>query len=293
MLNQFAPFSSERLVHINAYILSRLRRIKRSAYVLMQTFPAHSGAVCTAIKEAAALFSDSAMLHDIRQKSAADFVTQVDVCVQEFLKERLHEIAPGIQFMGEEQSNAHLDFQQPLWILDPVDGTTNLIHDFRYSAISLALANQGEVAMAWVYNPYSQTLFSAEKGKGAYANATRIHVTRTARLSDSLIAVGTTPGCREHADDSFARMRRVFDHCHDIRRLGSAALELCDVASGRMDGFFEAHLKPWDFAAGLLIVAEAGGTVRRPDGTIISLQVGGPILATNGIITDELLALLA
>ena len=142
-----------------------------------------------------------------------------------------------------------------------MDGTTNLIHDFQHSVISLAYQEAGEVQFGIVYNPFSRELFSGKKGSGAFLNDRRISVSNVRSLSQSLISIGTAPGCRKDADRAFARMRRIYDRCQDIRRVGTAALELAYVACGRLDGFYEGHLHIWDYGAGKLLVEEAGGIV--------------------------------
>lgn len=203
----------------------------------------------------------------IREKGRTDYVTEVDIRVQRQIFEALKELDPAAQFLGEEKENEGIDREGSIWILDPVDGTTNLIHDFRHSTISLAYAKGGKVRFGVVYDPFHEECFTAELGNGAFLNGRPVQVSRKEKMGDCLIAIGTSPGCREHADENFARMRRVYDRCQDIRRIGSAALELSYVACGRLDGFYEENLKIWDYAAGSLLVKEAGGTVAadRPD----------------------------
>lgn len=236
-----------------------------------------------AVQEAGACLSDPAAVHSIRTKGeTADYVTNVDLAVQELLRERLAALAPDVQFMGEEQDNTGLDWSRPCWILDPVDGTTNLIHNFRHSAVSLALSEAGQILFGVVYNPYSGECFTARRGQGAFCNGSPIRVSSADRLEDSLLSVGTVPGRRELADTAFRQMRALYDTCQDVRRTGCASLDLCWVACGRLDGYVELSLQPWDYAAGMLIVAEAGGRVTAPDGSPLSLCQGGPLLASNG-----------
>ena len=197
----------------------------------------------------------------ISEKSKTDYVTEVDIRVQKIIFEKLSQLDSSIQFLGEEKDNQEIDMNGKIWILDPVDGTTNLIHDFQHSVISLAYAEAGEIQFGIVYNPFSHEFFRAGKGQGAFLNEEQIFVSKASSLSQSLISIGTAPGCREDADRAFARMRRIYDRCQDVRRIGSAALELAYVACGRLEGFYEGHLKLWDYAAGKLLVEEAGGTV--------------------------------
>ncbi len=161
--------------------------------------------------------------------------------------------------MGEEQDNSSVEPDRLTWILDPVDGTTNLIHGFRHSAISLALAEGEQVLFGVVYDPFSEELFTAQLGHGAFCNHKPIHVSDVQTLSDSLCSVGTNPGSREQADAAFRRMRAIYDCCHDIRRIGAASIELCYVACGRLTDTWSTVSGHGIFAAGKLILEEAGG----------------------------------
>ena len=192
------------------------------------TDPLAEGAV-QAVLEAGELLADPAAVRSIRAKSETDYVTNVDLAVQEFLRERLAALAPDVQFMGEEQDNSALDLTRPCWILDPVDGTTNLIHQFQHSAISLALAEGGQIVFGVVYNPYTEECFTARRGGGAFRNGVSIQVSAVSRLADSLLSTGTVPGRRELADTAFRQMRALYDRCQDIRRTGCASLELCEA----------------------------------------------------------------
>ena len=253
--------------------------------------PLAEGAV-QAVLEAGELLTDPAAVQSIRSKGETDYVTNVDVAVQAFLRERLVALAPDVQFMGEEQDNTGLDWSRPCWILDPVDGTTNLIHQFQHSAISLALAEGGQIVFGVVYNPYTEECFAACRGGGALRNGVPIHVSDVSRLEDSLLSTGTVPGRRELADAAFRQMRALYDRCQDVRRTGCASLDLCWVACGRLDGYVELSLQPWDYAAGMRIAAEAGGKVTAPDGSPLSLREGGPLLASNGRLHSALQAIL-
>lgn len=244
------------------------------------------------VKEAALLFKDDTAAAHITEKGVSDYVTEVDTSVQKFLYEKLTALYPDIQLMGEEKDNSDIDFSRPVWILDPVDGTTNLIHRFPGSSISLGLAADHTLVAGIVYNPYHDELFFATKGGGAFLNGQPIHVRSSKTLSESLISCGTAPYWHEHADKVFDIIKRVFLHSHDIRRIGSAAIELSYVACGRLDAFFEMLLKPWDFAAGQVILTEAGGKLTDYDGNEIAPDKAVPVVATNGWIHEELLALI-
>lgn len=242
------------------------------------------------VRETRSIALDSCSAHDITVKGAADFVTKVDYGVQEFLRHRLREMYPDIQFMSEEKDNSGIDMSGRVWILDPIDGTTNLIHDYRMSAVSLGLLENGVPVAGVVYNPFSDELFSAENGGGAFLNGSPICVSRAGTLSQSLISVGTSPYYKELADENFEVIKRLFVSSEDIRRCGSAAMDLCYTACGRIDGYFERRLKPWDHAAGTAILREAGGCVTDINGGEPSYTAPSDIAASNGRIHRELIS---
>ena len=233
------------------------------------------------VRETKTIVLDPEAAHRITVKGKADYVTQVDFSVQAYLKQRLLALAPQAGFLAEEQENP--DYSgKPAWILDPIDGTTNLIHDYRMSAVSLAFYDGREVVFGAVYNPFTEELFTAEKGKGAFLNGKLIRCTGTQAIGSCLAAIGTAPYDKEEAAQNFERFQKVFLACQDIRRSGSAALDLCHVACGRIDAYFERHLKPWDYAAGLLLVREAGGCVTDWQGKALDVTRRNDVLATNG-----------
>ena len=207
-------------------------------------------------------FMDARSAGEISSKGDVDFVTSVDVRVQSEIREALWRAFPQIQFMGEEQDNSGVDFSGAVWILDPVDGTTNLIHRFRHSAVSLALSFKRRLELGIVYDPYADELFLATRGGGAFLNGEPIHVSGAQTMKECLVSVGTAPYYHDIADENFDLIKRVFLDSQDIRRIGSAAIDLAYVACGRTDAFFERNLKPWDYAAGALLVQEAGAGSR-------------------------------
>ena len=229
------------------------------------------------------------MVLDVKEKGIADYVTQVDITVQNFLKEELFILVPDIRFLGEETGLQNMNADS-FGILDPVDRTTNLMHDYQHSVVSLALCQQDEIVMGIVYDPFREDIFYAMKGKGSFLNGQPIHVSNVGKLSDTMIGMGTAK--RELADENFARLRRVFGQCQDIRRIGSAALELAYTACGRQGGYFEIYLNPWDYAAGMLLIQEAGGKVTDFMGGDLNPRKGGSVVGTNGYIHTELLQLL-
>ena len=212
----------------------------------------------------------------------ANFVTTIDEGVQAYLLSALEELCPEAVSIGEEKINDALT-DAPTWIVDPVDGTTNLIHDYRASAVSIALLKDREPVVGAVYNPYTDEFFYAEKGKGATLNGREIHVS-SFPLNKALVAFGTSPYDAELARISLDLAHAFLLSAADIRRGGSAALDLAHLACGRHDVFFELNLKPWDYAAGALLVREAGGTFEMPRSENgVDFSKNTTILATNGV----------
>ena len=219
-----------------------------------------------------------------------NFVTKYDVAVQEFLFNELGKAFPEAEFVGEEGEN-DFSIDGLRFIIDPIDGTTNFMQDYRCSCISVALCTGNDVIAGVVYNPYTDEIFSAEKGKGAFLNGERINVSERP-LSDGLALFGTSPYHPENTDETFALLRKVFDFSRDIRRSGSAAYDICMVACGRCEVFFEKCLQPWDIAAGTLILKEAGGTVSNYDGKEISFSAPNDVIFANPKAYDEFMTLL-
>lgn len=206
------------------------------------------------------LLSADDIQRKIHQKEGkGNFVTDYDSRVQEILERSLLELIPGAAFLGEEDQMDHTDISKGYaFIVDPIDGTANFTRGYNASCISVGLALDGYPILGVVYNPYQKETFHAIKGKGAYLNGEQIHASdRT--LAEGLILFGTAPYHAELTRKSFETAYRYMSHAQDLRRSGSAALDLCMVASGRAEFFFELELCPWDYAAGALIVEEAGG----------------------------------
>ncbi len=228
--------------------------------------------VISIVKDMRKYFMDTEKSQQITFKGDIDFATEADFSVQKEVQERLLAAWPDIQFMGEEKDNSGIDFTGAVWILDPVDGTTNLVHRFGQSCVSLALSVNSVLELGVVYNPFTDELFHAVRGKGAFLNGKPIHVSAAARMKEALISVGTAPYYHELADQNFQRMKRIFLDCQDIRRLGSAALDLCYVACGRTDAYYEPNINPWDYGAGALMVMEAGGCVTDFEGGAVPMD---------------------
>ncbi|MBQ8038882.1 MAG: inositol monophosphatase, partial [Lachnospiraceae bacterium] len=167
------------------------------------------------VREVAKLFADRAAAGKIREKGAYDYVTAVDEAVQHFMQKKLGELYRHFQFMGEEKDNSAIDMNGFVWVLDPVDGTTNLVHDYRNSAISLALMSNKEVILGIVYNPFSDEMYYAQKGKGSFLNGRKIHVSDAKTMEESLISIGTSPYFKEEAEENFKMFSQIFKDCQD------------------------------------------------------------------------------
>ncbi len=241
------------------------------------------------LRQCKPIVMDRRAAHQVTEKGLSDYVTEVDFHVQAFLGRELHQRWPEVQLLAEEQPPEALDFTRPCGILDPIDGTANLIHDYQESSISLALWDGEALVFGAVYNPFTDELFHAAKGQGAYLNGNPIHVSNRPDLIHSLMIVGTCPYHKERAEETCGMIRRMFERSEDIRRGGSAALEICKVACGRADGFVELGLKPWDYAGGTAILLEAGGAATDLEGAPLPMYLPSVCVVSNGIIHDEVL----
>jgi Archaeal fructose-1,6-bisphosphatase and related enzymes of inositol monophosphatase family len=229
----------------------------------------------------------------IIQKGAGNYVTQVDFQVQNFLVDKIRRMSPASNIITEESASNQFNLEKTTWILDPVDGTTNLMRGYRPSAISLALFARQKPVFGVVYNPFADEMFTAYTGQGAFLNNQTIKASKNLDLQECLIAFGTTPYQRERAAETFRITERIFMRCLEIRRSGSAALDIVHVACGRLDGFYEYNLQPWDYAAGMIILAEAGGRTTTWQGNPLGVLAPSSVLATNGLIHQEMLNLIS
>ncbi len=230
----------------------------------------------------------------VKKKSGdADFVTIYDEGVQAKLIDGLLKIFPDAHFFAEEKENFAEDTENGLcFVIDPIDGTTNFIHNLGASAVSVALLCDGELVFGAVYDPYRKELFTAFKGGGAYMNGNKISVSAR-ELDTSVIAFGTTPYKKnEYSEKGFDIARKVFCSSADIRRSGSAALDMAYVACGKLDGFFECVLSPWDYAAGALLIEEAGGSATDFYGNMLEFAEPSSVLCSNNVIHNKLIALI-
>ena len=216
-----------------------------------------------------------------------DVVTNYDRMVQENLERKLREIMPDAGFLGEEGLKTSSSCQDgSFFIIDPIDGTMNFSRGYQRSCISVALAREGQVVYGVVYDPYHEEMFCAERGKGAWVNGRPIRVSdRT--LQQGLVMFGSTPYYREMSEKTFAVAKVLFDHSLDLRRTGSAAIDLCALAAGKAEVFYEVLLSPWDYAAAGLILQEAGGMMEAMEGGPVSLTERSSVLAANRASWDQ------
>ncbi len=220
-------------------------------------------------------------------KGAVNLVTEMDLLSEKIIVTEIRKLYPNHSILAEEKTHRQKD--SPFrWIIDPLDGTTNYAHGYPIFCVSIGLEKDGEIILGVVYDPSRNELFVAEKGKGAHLNGRRIHVSPTLNLSQSLLATGFPYDLRESPVNNFDHFQNFSMRVHAVRRTGSAALDLCYVAAGRFDGFWEMKLGPWDMAAGSLVVREAGGKVTDFLGHPIHLD-GKQVLASNGKIHGEMI----
>lgn len=236
---------------------------------------------------------DPASAGDVIVKNRNDFVTAADLGVQRRLKKVLGARYPAFRFMGEEDSDHTICEETPTFILDPIDGTTNYIFSYGLSAVSLALVHHGKPEIGAVYNPHNDELFFAERSKGATLNGKPIGVLQASSPAEAIAAVGTMPYHKELADELFAIAHRLYSECIDIRRSGSAALDICYTAAGRVGLYCERGLKVWDYAAASLILEEAGGRITDYKGDAIPFCGGSDVAASNGALHTYLLDVLS
>lgn len=245
-----------------------------------------------AARIAGGILNDWSEKFTVSEKGPADLVTEADVASQKAIYEFLHSRFPDHGFLGEEnllQSPGESGYR---WVIDPLDGTSNYVHRFPYYAVSIGLQQRGEVVAGVIYDPTRDEMFSAVRGGGATLNKRALRSSRFDRLNQAMVIASFPPGV---TSDSLPirRFLDVLPHAQTIHRSGSSALNLAYVGAGRLDGYWSTSLKPWDMAAGVLIVAEAGGRVTRMNGAPVDIEVPD-LLSTNGTaIHEELSRLLS
>ncbi|MCA1591473.1 MAG: inositol monophosphatase [Acidobacteria bacterium] len=231
---------------------------------------------------------------EVSNKGDIDLVTESDLAAEKLIVERIRSYYPRHRVLAEESGVTDADggeASEYKWIIDPLDGTTNYAHGYPVFCVSIALEHKGRIVVGVIYDPTRDELFAAERGEGATLNARRIRVSETDNLNRALLCTGFPYDVRERGE--FARhFTNFIMHAQAVRRDGSAALDLAYVAAGRFDGFWEEGLRPWDVAAGVLLVEEAGGRVTHYDGTPFDTYTP-PIAASNGLLHEEMLRVLA
>ncbi len=227
----------------------------------------------------------------VSEKSSYNLVTEADTGSEKMIWEALSKEFPNSTMYGEEnESRGDLE-SESLWIVDPLDGTNNYAQGIPTYCISIAYASKGLVVCGCVYDPERDELFSAERGKGAFLNGKQIAVSKRASLQESIISVGFYYDRGEMMEKTLCSVQRLFrQNIRGIRRTGSAAVDLCWLSCGRFDAYFEYMLSPWDFAAGMLLLKEAGGKCNDREGATFDLRSTG-IIASNGLIHDQLASL--
>ncbi|MGR3491778.1 MAG: inositol monophosphatase family protein [Shimia sp.] len=217
----------------------------------------------------------------VSRKGAGDFVSKADIAAEAILKEELMGARPTYGWLAEEGGEEPGKDPTRRWIVDPLDGTTNYLHGLPHWAISIALEHKGKIVSGVIYDPAKDEMFFAEKGLGAFMNQTRLRVSGRRDLIESIFATGLPFGGRSDLPDTLQDLVRIMPTCAGVRRFGSAALDMAYVAAGRYEGYWERRLNPWDLAAGILIVKEAGGFAEAldPEDSILD---SGTILAANG-----------
>jgi myo-inositol-1(or 4)-monophosphatase len=215
----------------------------------------------------------------VSMKGPANFVSLADKRAEEMLYTDLNKARPGYGFLGEEGGNREGTDKSHTWIVDPLDGTTNFLHGIPQFAVSIGLAREGQVIAGLIYNPANDELYMAEKGSGAFLNDTRLRVAGRKQLNECVIACGLPHIGRGDFELSRNEMAALQPKVAGLRRFGAASLDLAFVAAGRLDGYWERNLQPWDIAAGLILIKEAGGTVGDIN--------GGDVLTTGNIVAGN------
>ena len=226
-------------------------------------------------------------------KGPANFVSASDRRAEEILHEELSRARPGYGFLGEEGGRREGADKTHTWIVDPLDGTTNFLHGIPQFAISIALEREHTIVAGLIYNPVTDELFTAERGHGAFCNERRMRVAARRNLADAVIGCGLPHRGRGGLAEFRNEFAAVQEQVAGLRRFGAAALDLAWVANGRLDGYWERNLSPWDMAAGLVMVREAGGLVNETGGGAYTLGTSTSILATNAGLREAMVEILA
>ncbi|WP_418185093.1 inositol monophosphatase family protein [Aliarcobacter vitoriensis] len=229
---------------------------------------------------------------DVTFKAKKDLVTKYDVAVENYLKKHFSKYFKEFNIIAEESDNSKVEFNNSI-IIDPIDGTTNFVNGVPHTAISVGVYKNKKPYLAVVYNPILDELYVAKVGKGAFLNGKELKVSTEEDLQKSLLATGfpyTSGSNEDDLNDVLKKIKDVLPHCQDLRRLGSASIDLCMVAKGTFEGYYEMNLKPWDVSAGVLILSEAGGKITNISGGEYNLFEDKYIVATNGKVHNQLLS---
>lgn len=243
------------------------------------------------IKEAGELLKEGFFAEkEVSFKAKKDLVTKYDVGVENFLKQRFSAVFKDFNIIAEESDNSTIEFNNSI-IIDPIDGTTNFVNGVPHCAISVGVFKEKQPYIGIVYNPVLDELYSAKIGEGAYLNGKALQVTKEDSFQKALLATGfpyTSASDQKDLDFVIENLKRILPKCQDIRRLGAASLDLCYIAKGTYEGYYEINLRAWDVSAGMIILTEAGGTVTNHLGKEYDIFNDKCIVASNGHIHKEL-----
>ena len=244
------------------------------------------------VKEASVILKEGYFKNkDVNFKGKKDLVTKYDVAVENFLKEKLSLEFNQFNIIAEESDNSNIEFNNSI-IIDPIDGTTNFVNQVPHTCISLGVYKDKKPFIGVVYNPVLDELYTAQVGHGAYLNGEKLEVSKENDFQKALLSTGfpyTSGTCEDDLNDVIKKIKDILPKCQDIRRLGSAAIDLCYVAKGTYEGYYEMNLKAWDVSAGLIILQEAGGKVTNIDGNEYTLFEDKYIVASNSYIHEDLI----
>ncbi len=229
----------------------------------------------------------------VKYKGDIDLITEADHASEVLILERIRSAYPNCAILSEESgASANTHASSAMWIVDPLDGTTNFAHGLPIFSVTLALVVNGVIEVGATYDPIYDELYTAQRGQGAYLNGERLHVSAVSTLDQALLVTGFPYDRRTNPNNNIKQFTDFSLRAHGVLRLGSAALDLGAVAAGRLDGYWEWKINPWDIAAGVLMVKEAGGQVTMPDGSPLDL-FARKIVASNGLIQEEMIGVLA
>lgn len=226
-----------------------------------------------------------------KKSGTSNYVTQMDEYLSERLTVELQKILPKSRVISEEDKEKEKILEEPIWVVDPLDGTSNYMFDFQISCISIGLLEKGVPVLGVIYNPFTKELYEGAKGWGAYLNDEKIVVGSGDRLKNSLMLAETNPYSNRLTSNTMPFLTELFSNCVDLRILGAAALDLCYLSCGRGGGWFSEKVEPWDIAAGTIILEEAGGVITDMQGNPLSFHQATGVLAGNKEIHQELLQL--